>query len=143
MLFLDHDGDSRIVFSTLESFLGAVRKAIGTSGRLRSLHPESGVLLADQPGLNSLVAGLYDGNYDCDGPDVLLSLIPSLDLLDKELLQRLVVDRNFYLCEAVGNAIASRPRLDLKPIAAACQQHTHPQAAQAGARAMAAIAALQ
>jgi hypothetical protein len=57
-----------------------------------------------------------------------------MDLSDLALLQRLAVDDDFYLAEAIGDAIARRPELELEANALACQQHSHPQAATAGSR---------
>jgi hypothetical protein len=66
-----------------------------------------------------------------------------MDLNDVELLSRLAADEDFYVAEAIGDAIARRPRLELEQIALACQNHSHFQAAEAGSRAVAAIAALK
>ncbi len=59
------------------------------------------------------------------------------------LWQRMVNDENFYVAEAIGDAIARRPRPKLESIALMCRNHSHPQAARAGERAVAAITALR
>jgi hypothetical protein len=143
VFYLNHDGDSQIVFPTLAPFLDAAHRTLETSQRLTAFHPESGVQLADQTGLNNLIAGLLDGEFDCDCDGVVVALVPSLDLTDLALLERLAKDDDFYVAEAVGDAIARRPRIDLAAIAESCQRHPHFQAARAGSRALAAIASLQ
>lgn len=136
--YLDHDGDSRIVFRTLLEFLDAVRAVIREDRALREFHPESGVLLADQEGLTRFAEQLYE-----DGEvDVVLTLIPSMDLKATALLERLAIDTDFYLGEAIGDAISRRPTRALTNLATICQMHPHPQASQAGVRALAAIAQL-
>lgn len=141
VFYLDHDGDSRIVFPTLAAFLDAARRALNTLQPLTAFHPDTGVQLVDQRALSELITGLLDGEFDCDS--VVVSLVPSLDLTDVSLLERLAVDDDFYVAEAVGDAISLRPRTDLAAVAESCQRHRHSQAAKAGSRAVAAIASLR
>jgi hypothetical protein len=143
VFYLNHDGDSRIVFPTLVAFLDAARRALETAQCLTTFHPEDGVQLGDQSGLSQLVAGLLEGKFDCDSTEVVLALVPSMDLTDLTLLERLAKDEDFYIAEAVGDAIARRPRHELGAIAETCQHHSHFQAAKAGSRAVAAINALR
>ena len=143
VLFLDHDGDSRIVFPTLAAFVEAARRAISDRRDLRSFHPDGGILIANQDELNRLIADLFDEPSEADGTDVVLALLPSSDLTAGTLLQRLAQDNDFYIAEAVGDAIARRPRRELESIAMMCLNHPHPQASRAGERAMAAITALR
>ncbi len=143
VFYLNHDGDSQIVFPTLEAFLDAARRASNTSQNLSAFHPGTGVQLADQKGLSELITGILDGEFDCDCDGVVVALVPSLDLRDATLLERLVNDDDFYVAAAVGDAIARRPRSDLAAVAETCQRHKHFQAAKAGARALAAIASLK
>jgi hypothetical protein len=143
VLFLDHDGDTRIVFPTLSAFLEAARRSVSEFRDLRSFHPGGGVLISNQDGLNSLIGALYDGSLEIDGVDAVLALLPSSDLSAVELLQRMSHDEDFYIVEAIGDAVARRPRSELESVAAICRDHSHPQASKAGQRAMAAIAALR
>jgi hypothetical protein len=142
VLYLCHDGDSYIMFATLASFVNAARLAIERGQYLSDLHPETGVLLADQAALSQLVAALHNGEFNCDATMVILSLIPSMDLSDLSLLENLARDDDFYIAEAVADAIARRPRRELKRIAMICERHPHSQASRAGVRATSAIAAL-
>ncbi|MFO0820820.1 MAG: hypothetical protein U1A77_22925 [Pirellulales bacterium] len=141
VLFLNHDGDSRIVFPTLASYVDAVRCSLSDCCDLRSFHPDGGILIANQDGLHRFIAELYDG-AERDGVDVLLALIPSLDLYDFALLQRMASGSDFYVAEAIADAIARRPRAELESIAMICCKHSHPQASRAGERAIAALKAL-
>jgi hypothetical protein len=141
ILYLDHDGDSRIVFPDLDALVTAAEGAVVSTRSLRSYHPVAAVILQDQQGLSQLISDLLNGHYDCDGNEVALALIPSMDLRDFELLNRLAQDNDFYLAEAVGDAIARRARPDLKPLAEICASHQHRQAAAAGKRALLAIRA--
>lgn len=141
VLYLAHDGDSRIVFPGLNEFVTACQKAMASGNCLRSYHPAVAVLLPNQPELGQLTRDLLDGRHDCDGSVVALSLIPSIDLSDFPLLRRLASDDDFYIAEAIGDAIAQRPRSDLEPVAELCANHPHVQASAAGKRALTAIAA--
>lgn len=142
VLFLNHDGDSRIVFPTLAAYADAARRSISDCRDLRSFHPDGGVLIANQDGLHRLITDLYD-RPEGDGIDVILALIPSSDLNDVTLLQRMANDDDFYVVEAIGNAITRRPRSELQPVALVCRDHSDPQVSRAGERAMAAIEALR
>lgn len=141
IFYLCHDGDSKVVFPNLAQFLTSCRVAKERGVRLASLHPRGGVVLRDQAGLSALITDLRGGNHDFDGDDVVVSLIASMDLTNLPLLDQLVRDENFYLAEAIGDAIECRPRTELRPLAEMCANHPHPQAAAAGTRAIAAIRA--
>lgn len=143
VLFLDHDGDSRIVFRNLPEFLDAARRSIADEVELRTCHPKGGILIDDQTGLNRLIAELYDENNDGDGTDVVLALISSSNLIADGLNERMANDDDFYIAEAIGDTIAHRPQPTLESLAMVCRNHSHPQASRAGERAMAAIKALQ
>lgn len=143
VLFLNHDGDSRIVFRNLSEYLDAARHSIDNNVDLRTYHPKGGVLIDDQTGLNGLISELYDENKDGNGTDVVLSLIPSSNLIGDGLFERMAKDDDFYLGEVIGDTISLRPRPTLKSLAMICRNHKHPQASRAGERALAAIKALQ
>jgi hypothetical protein len=143
VLFLDHDGDSRIVFRNLPEFLDAARRSIDDDTELRTYHPKAGILIDDQTGLNRLIEDLYDGKIDGDGTDVILALIPSSNLIADGLFERMAKDDDFYLGEVIGDTIAHRPKPTLESLAMICRNHKHPQASRAGERAMAAIKAIQ
>ena len=144
VLYLDHDGDSRIVFSSLVEFVDAVEVAIANGRSLPSLHPKAAVLLPNQAGLSDLISRFDQGRNHIEGAsEVIVAIIPSLSLTNIEQLTRLANDPDFFIAEAVGYAIASRPGLDLESVAWKCQQHSHPQASQAGMRAMKSISKLR
>lgn len=136
VFFLAHDGDSRVVFDGTATFLNAVRAACDHGIDASEMHPSHSPLAADQKALSFYVQELLLAG---DATDLVVCLIPSMDLRDTELLRRLVRDEDFYLGEAVANAIAQRPSLALEPIAAACVAHVHPQVASAGMRAIKSI----
>lgn len=141
VLVLNHDGDSRIVFPTLASYVDAARRSTSDCCDLSSFHPDGGILIVNQDRLHRFIADLHDG-AEGDDADVILALIPSSNLCDIALLQRMVNDNDFYVAEVIGDAIARRPRPELQSVALMCRDHSHPQASRAGERAMAAIAAL-
>ncbi|MGJ7528208.1 hypothetical protein [Variovorax sp. GB1P17] len=132
VLFLAHDGQSRVVFDSLDSFLQAAREAGEQGDELRDLHPEGSPVASDQRALSALINDLLD---DGTLTDVVVALIPSLDLLDLALLERLANDEDFFLGEAVAVEIARRPTQALALIAQMCAAHPHTQVAQAGKRA--------
>jgi hypothetical protein len=133
VLFLAHDGASRVVFDSLQSFLQAAREAGEQGEELRDLHPEGSPVAGDQHALGALMNDLLD---DGTLTDVVVALIPSLDLLDLALLERLAKDEDFFLGEAVAVEIGRRPTKALAPIAQLCAAHPHPQVADAGKRAL-------
>ncbi|PQO47967.1 hypothetical protein [Blastopirellula marina] len=142
ILFLRHDGDSHIIFASLNDFLAAANSAIATGKPLRSCERPP-ILLADDVAANQLIRELLTGEteYDIDGP--IDSLLASMNLTDLDLLATLAADESFYIAESVGAAIARRPRPDLLPIAKMVSDHAHFQAAKAGKRAVSAIFAAQ
>lgn len=139
ILYLSHDSDSRIVFSDLAQLLSAAEEAKARELYLSELHPEVSPQVVDQDTLSRMLQALVDGTQE--EVDIALSLIPSMDLADTQLLEKLARHRNFYLGEAVGNEIAKRPSGALMPIARLCSNHSHAQAARAGARALGLIEA--
>jgi hypothetical protein len=68
--------------------------------------------------------------------DLVVSLVPSLDLKDLSLLQLLASDADFFLAEAIAMEIEKRPSKALLQIAVRCADHVHPQVSVAGARAV-------
>lgn len=141
ILYLSHDGASRIVFPGPHEFLDSARQAKETSQGLTALHPATGVLLPDQAGLHRFIAN-PDNAGECDYTELVCALLPSSDLSDLGLLEQLARDDDFYVVEAVADAITARPRRELMPIAQACRADTHPQSARAGERAVSAIKAI-
>lgn len=133
VLFLSHDGDTRIVFDSATAFLEAVRETRDKEIEVPDLHPDRSPIAQDQLALSAFMRGLLDSP---GLNDVVVALIPSLDLQDIDLLQRLAQDEDFFLGEAVGNEIKNRPSPVLLPIAELCAAHPHPQVARAGDRAV-------
>lgn len=140
VLYLCHDGDTRIVFASLGEFVDAADRALAEGCWLTELHPVCSPLSKDQPGLVALIRTLCE---DAEGEDIAVQLIPSLDLCDFKLLERLALAANFFLAEAVAVEIEKRPRPDLMPVAELCVTHSHCQAANAGIAAVSAIRAIR
>lgn len=140
VLFLSHDDATRIVFPSLDAYGAAARAAREDDDLVADHQPDGAPMAADQPALRALIARLLDV-YDDDAGQVVTALIPSLDLRDTELPSRLALHEDFYLGEAMADAIARRPSPGLAEVARLCASHPHPQVAQAGARAMRAVAA--
>ena len=139
VLYLPHDGESRVVFDSLDGFLAAAREAGEQGDEISDFHPEGSPVARDQPALSDLMNRLLD---DGTLTDVVTALIPSLDLRDLPLLERLAKDEDFFLGEAVAIEIARRPGKALAPIALMCETHSHSQVASAGRRAGERIKAL-
>lgn len=133
VLFLAHDGDSRFVFESGTTFLAAVREAHERGIDVADLHPDHAPLAKDQSALGAFVRSLLDRQ---GMNDVVICLLPSLNLEDIDLLRRLAQDEDFLVGEAVGRAIERRPSQALLSIAELCAAHRHPQVARAGERAL-------
>lgn len=137
VLYLAHDGNSKIVFPSLADFLCAADAAKASGQLLSELHPLVSPHEMDQKAVSHLVRSLVQGTDE--GVSVALALIPSMDLSDIDLLAELVQHEDFFVGEAVGEAIAQRPSSVLREVALLCSKHPHPQAARAGAKALLAI----
>jgi hypothetical protein len=137
VLYLAHDDNSRIVFPSLARLLDAADEAKASGLFLAELHPSLSPNVVDQAAVSHLVRSLVDGAEE--EVDAALALIPSMDLSDIDLLVKLAEHEDFYVSEAVGAEIAKRPSGTLRSVALLCTRHTHPQAAQSGAKALRAI----
>jgi hypothetical protein len=104
------------------------------------MHPSHAIVVKDQASLSELLQTLLDENCDHDPEPVILAAIPSMDLTDMSLLDRMAGDPNFYISEAVAMEITRRPNPSLLQIAEKCAKHLHFQASNAGQRAVSAIA---
>jgi hypothetical protein len=91
----------------------------------------------DQRAVSGLVRRLVEGSDE--EIDLAVVFIPSMDLSDSDLLTTLATHDDFFISEAVGDEIAKRPSRALRSVAMLCSKHPHPQAAEAGARALRAI----
>lgn len=138
VLFLTHDGGSRVVFASLAEFLAAADKVLAD----RTVFPETHPLLSPQAGDQACLSELIETLLEEDETDAVLALIPSMDLCDLKLLAKLVVHEDFLLGELVALEITKRPVAALEGVAIQCAAHRHPQVSRAGARALAAIRAV-
>ncbi len=139
VLYLSHDGDSRVVFADVEDFLDAVRRAAADDREIEDFHPSVSPPADDQAGVGALIRSLL---ASADDEDAAVAFIPSLDLRDTGLLRELASHENFFVAEALAVEIAKRPSAALREIARICAAHAHPQAANAGKRAVTAVASL-
>jgi len=133
VLFLSHDGATRFIFDSGSRFLEAVREAHQRGIEVTDLHPEHLPLAEDLAALGALVRSLLEVQ---ELHDVVVSVIPSLNLEDIDLLRRLAQEEDIFLGEAVGIAIERRPLPAPLPIAGLCAADGHPQVAWASARAV-------
>ncbi len=138
VFYLAHDDDSRLVFPSLDAFVDAADLALEQEAWLPDLHPVCSPIISDQAALSQLIHQCLDSPTD-ENEQVALGVIPSLDLLDLPLLERLASDENFFVAEAIAVEIGKRPARALQPIAALCAAHQHSQAAEAGQRALNAV----
>lgn len=132
VFFLSHDGDSRVVFESAADFLEFIRKAEAEGLSVSDLHPRLSPVAKDQTALAKFLHELL--HRGCN--DLVVSLVPSMDLEDLSLLQLLANDTDFFLGEAVAVEIDKRPSKALLPIAVTCAAHVHPQVSIAGSRAV-------
>ncbi len=136
ILYLAHDDNSRIVFSSLAEFLACAERAKIENLSIPELHPPISPVAPDQAELSNAIRTLIAE----DQVDVVLALVPSMDLSDNALLAELLGHDDFFLGEAVAEAIRTRPSVALAALARQCAEHPHPQVARAGQRALAACA---
>jgi hypothetical protein len=136
VLFLAHDGGTRVVYRSLAEFIEFAQKATEFGQPLEDMHPAQSPLADDQAALSAFATELLE---DGEQGDVLTAIIPSMDLGDEALLRRLAEDEDFYLGEAVAIEIEKRPSAALLQIAELCAQHPHSQVADAGQRTCKAI----
>ncbi|PXA99527.1 hypothetical protein DMC47_02850 [Nostoc sp. 3335mG] len=139
VMYLAHDGESRIVFDGMDSFLKAARDAAERKEAVYEQHPKRSWIVNDQAALKDLITSLQSG---ADGEDIVPALVPSLDLSDTDFLATLVSGHDLYVPEAVGREIAARPTPPLMAIAKLCEEHRHPVVRNAGAIARERIANL-
>lgn len=132
VFFLSHDDDSRVVFESTADFLDAVGKAEAEGLSVADLHPRLSPVAKDQIALAKFIHELL--RRECN--DLVVYLVPSLDLEDLSLLQLLANDDDFFLGEAVAIEIEKRPSKALLPVAAICADHGHPQVSSRGLRAV-------
>jgi hypothetical protein len=121
-----------VVFGSAADFLNSVHKAQAEGLSVSDLHPRLSPVAKDQTALANFIHALL--RRECN--DLVVSLVPSLDLGDLSLLQLLASDADFFLGEAVAMEIEKRPSKALLPIAVTCADHVHPQVFVAGSRAV-------
>ena len=109
VFFLSHDGDSRVVFESAADFLGTVRKAETEGLSVSDLHPRLSPVAKDQVALAKFIHELHGREIN----DLVVSLIPSLDLEDMSLLQLLASDADFFFGEAVAMEIEKSSALQI------------------------------
>ncbi len=136
ILYLAHDDDTRIVFQSLNDFLQMAMLAIAEGRDISDFHPQCSPVLEDQAALCTLIE--QDFALDLEN-ELTLACIPSLDMNNLPLLQKLASSDDFFLAEAVAIEICKRPAESLRHIADLCSRHAHPQAENAGRRALSSI----
>ncbi|MCC9607416.1 hypothetical protein LOC68_12880 [Blastopirellula sp. JC732] len=142
VMFLRHDGDSHMIFASVDEFLAAANHAIAAAQPLRS-YERSPILLPDDEAANQRIREMLAGETEYDIEGAIDTLLASMNLTDLELLSSLASNEDFFIAESVGVAIARRPRAELLPIAKLVSGHPDSQAANAGAIAIRAIHSCQ
>ncbi len=139
ILYLCHDDDTRIVYTSMHEFLSAVQASVDDDYfEWDDVHPPASPMLAGQKVLCELAKSAYrEGQIE-----TLLAIIPSMDMIenDQVMLRRFATDSDFFITEAIANAIYMRPSPALQILATLCASHKHQQAATAGHNALLAIA---
>ena len=134
ILYLSHDGDTHVAYDSPQSLLIAIRAGLENVSDNRDA--PCSPIVADQTGLASFIEATLD---DDDADMILPVAIGCLELKDTPLQRQLATHINFFVAEALGDAIEKRPTQDLLELADLCAAHVHPQAADAGRRAGRAI----
>jgi hypothetical protein len=97
VLFLAHDGDSRIVYPSLNEFVSAARAAKEQDLWFPDIHPAHSPVAPDQTALSQFIRQHLGSE---NGTEIVTAIIPSIDLRDITLLRRLAEDDDFFLGEA-------------------------------------------
>lgn len=139
ILYLDHDGDTRIVFRSLQEMISAARVASEKDCFLDELHADRVFLAENQDRLNATITRIYKSLDEGDHDAALLLFVASSDFSDARFFETLAADDNFYYGEAIAKSILARPDPRLLSIAEVCQAHNHPQVASPGDKAVKAI----
>ncbi len=122
VLYLSHDGTTRIVFKDLDSFWEAINRAADKDEFVEDEHPTMAWVAQDQAGLQGLISKLRsDPAYEEIGP----ALVPSLSLEDTDFLMGLVDQNSVYIPEAVCREVEARPAAHLLPLIERAEAHPH------------------
>jgi hypothetical protein len=135
VLYLAHDGDSRIVFEILHDFLAAAVTAKEMDASVSEHHPTHALLAKEQAALRDHLSAL---RLNENSEDIIPALIPSLDLSEPDFLISLIGD-DFFIGEAIARQVAARPKAELLPVAEFCARHPHMMVRNAGNAARAKI----
>lgn len=98
VFFLSHDGDSRVVYSSLPTFLAAAVSACDQEQILEDIHPAHSPMASDQPGLSAWIT----------------------DLLTLEQADVLVLDSDNYLGRA-AKVVDDLHRSAIRAVAGSCR----------------------
>jgi hypothetical protein len=136
VMYLCHDGDSGIVFSSLDDFVTAIHNAIQTHTDIYDLPQDETLAALDRAAISEYVTTLVANDGLTEEICVLIPLIPTANV---GLIAALARHPDFYVREAIAEHIANSPNLKLLRIAKALSADQHAQVARPGQRALAAV----
>jgi hypothetical protein len=136
VMYLCHDGDSRIAFSSLRGFMAAIDTAIANRTRIDDLPRDPALAGLDRSDIVAHVARLAEGN---GAIEEICVLVPLLSTTEAGLVNVLSQHPDFFVREVVAHLLVAYPNIDLFVAAERLAADPHPQVARPGKRALSAV----
>ena len=136
ILYLCHDGESRITFSSLRDFIAAIEVAIAERTWIEELRPDATLSALDSDAVAEYVARLLENG---DHTEEICVLIPLLNTSKLKLMESLAKHHDFFIREGVAHQIAANPNVALLDFCNLLATDKHPQVARPGQQALAAV----
>jgi hypothetical protein len=133
---LRHDDDAVIAFSSLRGFMAVVDAAIVNRVHIDDITFDEAHSGLDRAGVVDHLMGLGD---DDEAVVEICALMPLISTNELELIEKLSYHVDFFVREAIANAIIARPNPALSRVAERLASDPHPQVSRPGQLAMAAV----
>lgn len=138
ILHLYHDGDTRVEYPSLTTFLKALRTALENQLHIDNLPDKDFRPRVDQKILCDHIASLVQSDTD-EAECELTVLTWLLDTTRLDAVRSLAQHTSFFVRETAAQLIASHPNPELLGIAESLANDRHPQVARPGKTALAAV----
>ena len=136
VMYLCHDGDSRIAFSSLRDFMAAIETAITNRTWIDDLPRDETLAGLDRIAIVGHATRLAEADGAAEEICVLVPLIPTTEV---GLMNILSQHTDFFVREAVAERLAANPNVALLAAAERLAADQHPQVARPGKRALSAV----